>query len=269
MGRPTLDQDAEIFLSKLKQLGSSCGNYNLKSQLGWTDDRYWRTHSIVVDEGLVIRGKGRGGSVILVEETKNLEEALDPGEITAAVSQQVAATYAKETELYPPSKQVIEEGWSREKSYDDFVVEITAQPGRVQTGGTWTRPDVSLLGTRSYPYLPGRFFDIVTFEIKTAEALDVRGVFEALSHAQFATLAYVVFYTNGKEFKDYKNSGRVVDLTGKHGVGVIAAAQIDRYEAWNEIVEPRRNIADPEQANQFIGASLSESSRNRIIKWHK
>ena len=207
--------------------------------------------------------------MILVEGAESLEEALNPKEITAAVGEQVAAIYAKETELYPPSKRVIEEGWSREKSYDDFVVEITAQPGRVQTGGTWTRPDISLLGTKSYPYLPGRFFEIVTFEVKTAEALDVRGVFEALSHAQFATQAYVIFYTNGKEFKDYQNSERVIDIAAKHGVGVIAAAQIDKYEAWNELVEPRRNIFDPEQANQFIGASLSENSRNRVIKWHK
>lgn len=269
MARPTLDQDAEVFLEKLRQEGGSCGNYSLKSQLGWGDDRYWRTHAMVVDEGLAVRGRGRGGTIILVEQALSIEESVNPNVVAAKAGEQLAAAYAKETELYSPSKQVIEGGWSRERSYDDFVVEVTAQPGRVQTGGTWTRPDISLLGTKSYPYLPGRFFEIVTFEVKTAEALDVRGVFEALSHAQFATLAYVVFYTSGKEFKDYPNSERVLELAAKHGVGVIAAAQIERYEAWNELVEPRRNIFEPEQANLFISTSFSEGVRNRIIKWHK
>jgi hypothetical protein len=269
MGRPTLNEDAKTFLDVLKNTGGSCGNYSLMRKLAWRDDRYWRTHATIIDEGFAVRGKGRGGSVVLIEESANFDAAVNQNQIGAAVSEQVAAIYLKEAELYPPSKQVIEDGWSRERSYDDFIVEITAQPGRVQTGGTWTRPDISLLGTKSYPYLPGRFFDIVTFEIKTAEALDVRGVFEALSHAQFATLAYVVFYTNGKEFKDYPNSERVIDLATKHGVGLIAAAQIDNYETWNEIIEPKRNIFDPEQANLFIGASLSVDSLSRVIKWHK
>lgn len=268
MGRPTLDQDTKAFLDKLRHLGGNCGNYSLKSQLGWNDDRYWRTHGLVVDEGLVVRGRGRGGTVILVEEAEPITEALSPMAVATA-GDQIAAVITRETELYAPSRGVIESSWSRERSYDDFVVEITAQPGRIQTGGTWTRPDISLLGTKSYPYLPGRFFEIVTFEVKTAEALDVRGVFEALSHAQFATLAYVVFYTNGREFKDYPNSERVIELAAKHGVGVIAAGQIDKYEAWNELVEPRRNVFDPEQANLFIGASFSEGARNRTIKWHK
>jgi hypothetical protein len=221
-----------------------------------------------VDEGLVVRGKGRGGSVIIVEPTKSVEVSPN-SEVTAAAAGELAAVYVRETELYPPSKQVIEEGWSRERAYDDFVVEITALPGRVQTGGIWTRPDISLLGTKSYPFLPGRFFEIVTFELKAADALDVKGVFEALSHAQFATLAYVVFYTSGKDFKEYPNSDRVIELAAKHGIGVIVTPQIDKYEFWNELVEPRRNTIDPEQANHFIGASFSETARNRIIKWHK
>lgn len=269
MGRPTLDQDTETFLTYLREVGGSSGNYNLKAKFGWSDDRYWRTHALVADEGLVVRGKGRGGSVVLVEPTESIEELSDATAAVAATGRQLAAVYARETELYAPSRQVIEESWSRERAYDDFVVEVTAQPGRVQTGGAWTRPDVSLLGTKSYPYLPGRFFEIVTFELKTADALDVRGVFEALSHAQFATLAYVVFYTGGKELRDYPNSDRVIELAAKYGVGVIATTKIDNYEFWNEIVEPRRNITDPEQANQLIGASFSENARNRIIKWHK
>ncbi len=234
--------DGEAGRLRLTQVGGSCGNYNLKGQLGWGDDRYWRTHASVVDQGLVTRRRGLGGTVILVDDSLDNEAGLNPTENAAAAGEKLAAVYVKETELYEPSKGVIERGWSRERSYDDFIVEITASPGRVQTRGTWTRPDISLLGTRSYPYLPGRFFEIVTFEIKTAEALDVRGVFEALSHSQFATLAYVVFYTNAREFKDYPNSERVIELAAKHGVGVIAASQIDKYETWIELVEPQRNV---------------------------
>ena len=92
------------------------------------------------------------------------------------------------------------------------------------TGGTWTRPDLAVVGTKAYPYLPGRDFQIVTFEVKTDDAIDVTGVFEALSHLQFATISYVVFCTNGHNFDDYPDTERVLNLAKQHGVGVIAAS---------------------------------------------
>lgn len=135
----------------------------------------------------------------------------------------------REQDLYEPAKIVIEETWVREKAYDDHLVEVTAQPGRRSTGGTWTRPDVSVLAVKAYPYLPDRVFEIITFEVKTADAVNVLGVFEALSHSQFATLSYVLFCTSGRDFdKDFKDTQRVVTLATQHGVGLIVANDVNQ-----------------------------------------
>ena len=79
-----------------------------------------------------------------------------------------------------------------------------------------------------------------------------------------------MFYTNGKDFeKDYRDTDRILSLAKTHGVGVIAAQNISQYETWNELVEPKRNIPDPEQANLFIGTCFSDETKSRAIKWHK
>jgi hypothetical protein len=109
--------------------------------------------------------------------------------------------------------------------------------GRASTGGKWTRPDISLLAVKAYPYLPHRYFDIVTFEVKPAGQTTVEGIFQALSHQQFATCAYSVFH--GPELpsadlfqKKYSDALRILSTARKHGIGVILATDIADLEAW-------------------------------------
>ena len=44
----------------------------------------------------------------------------------------------------------------------------------------------------TYVYVPGRHFDVATFEIKAADWIDVTAVYEALAHRRAATRAYVI-----------------------------------------------------------------------------
>jgi hypothetical protein len=143
-------------------------------------------------------------------------------------------------------------------------------PGRRNTGGSWTRPDVSVLATKAYPYLPHKSFEIITFEIKPAATVNVTAVFEALSHAQFATQSYVLVSLNGIEFdKDIENTQRILALSNEHGVGFIIAGNLKDYDSWDERVRPRHNTPDPEQTNLFISTCFSEAAKSRVIKWHK
>jgi hypothetical protein len=269
MPRPTIEDDEAAFVKTLTQLGRSAGNVRLRERLGWTDDRYWRTHSSLLDEGKVIRGRGKGGSVALIEGNEGAAEAATISSTggVSTVSEPVAVP--REVDLYEPAKAAIEAGWIKERGFDDAIVEITALPGRRYTGGTWTRPDLAVVATKAYPYLPGRSFEIVTFEVKTADAIDVTGVFEALSHLQFASLSYVIFSTNGRDFEDYPDTARILNLAKQHGVGVIAASDIKDYTTWDQLVDPRHNILDPEQANLFIGTCFTEETKSCVVKWAK
>jgi type I restriction enzyme M protein len=62
MARPDLKQDSKTFLSALRRSGSS-GNGALRTALGWSETRYWKAHSSLIEAGKIEKGRGRGGSV--------------------------------------------------------------------------------------------------------------------------------------------------------------------------------------------------------------
>jgi hypothetical protein len=62
MARPNQDQDTKAFLSTLRKARSS-GNGALRSELGWSESRYWKAHSALIEAGKIQKGRGRGGSV--------------------------------------------------------------------------------------------------------------------------------------------------------------------------------------------------------------
>jgi type I restriction enzyme M protein len=53
-------------METLGALGGSAGNIRLQAELGWKDETYWAVHAELVDEGIVAPGRGKGGSVALV-----------------------------------------------------------------------------------------------------------------------------------------------------------------------------------------------------------
>lgn len=55
----------ERFIETLKDLGGNAGNGRLRDALGWQDDTYWGVHAALIDDGTIIAGRGRGGSVAL------------------------------------------------------------------------------------------------------------------------------------------------------------------------------------------------------------
>jgi len=65
MARPTIEQDSQVFIATLQELGSSAGNGALRLALGWSETRYWKIHGILFAAELIVKGRGRGGSVTI------------------------------------------------------------------------------------------------------------------------------------------------------------------------------------------------------------
>lgn len=258
--------DLQLFLKKLQELGGKSGNKALRDALNWPNEepRYWSAHGRAVDRGLVTKGRGYGGSVQLTP--------LNESTATSPATQQPPVS-GQELKLYSPAREVIEKSWAQSENYDDYIVEITGLRGRALTGGKWTRPDLAILGTKAFPYLPQRIFDIVTFEIKPFSQITVEGVFEALSHQQFASRSYCLFEVQldaAESFQDkYNEAGRILSTARKHGIGIIVATDVADWETWDELLSADRVIPDPEQVNRFIATSFSQEIRDKIIKWHK
>ena len=64
MARPNQNQDTKDFLSTLRKARSS-GNGALRRELGWSESRYWKAHTALIETGKIQKGRGRGGSVSL------------------------------------------------------------------------------------------------------------------------------------------------------------------------------------------------------------
>ena len=133
---------------------------------------------------------------------------------------EAALAYVHEADLYPDIQKTLEAFWAKERQIEPLAVEITAAQGRKATGGRWTRPDLVSVAVRTYRHLPGKYMEVVTFEVKPSDAITVTAVYEALAHLRSATHAYVIYHVPddvaesvGQVIEEARKVGRA------HGVG--------------------------------------------------
>ena len=172
MSAPKLSKDAKNLLKLVPEDGVFIGNANLQrqSKLG---KRYWTVRSELLNEGVLTRGKGRGGSVARIGV---IEGALAPTQLKAFVD--------KEAELYQPLKEWLDEVWREGVEPTDFFEScVTATPRKKKrASGQWSRPDVTLVQVNSYEYLPLPILEVTTFEVKSLRMPKVLPLFMKPPH---------------------------------------------------------------------------------------
>jgi len=120
----------------------------------------------------------------------------------------------------------------------------------------------------SYEFVPGKHFDVVTFEAKTFEALDVTAVYEALSHRRAAHYSFLLAYVPGAVRESLESA--IEDLTyeaDQHGVGMVVLADPRDYKTWEFLVEADRNDPDPRDVNDFLDTQISAAFKDKIRRW--
>jgi hypothetical protein len=271
--------DRDIFLGALLDQGSRAGNTVLLRELGWEEEKYWRVHRQLFEAGLIEKGKGYGGTVILTQPTSQLRDAPVrvgdsrttqlPGARapTDAAIKALVEEYTSEIKLYPPVKKQIDANWALRRQLDDCHCEITAQQGRRETGGSWSRPDLALIAKRKYEFFPQLVFELISFEVKPAADITIKGVMEALAHREAATRSYVIYHTAGQDFSAFPESERIEELAARHGIGVYAAKDVGDFNEWAEIVTAIRSSPDPEAVDTFIRRTMSEEAKTKLRKW--
>ena len=265
-----VSEKQDQLLEKIKERGGHAGNVTLQRELGWSEETYWPIRDRLVDSGLLELGRGRGGSVSLVAQT--LPAPADIVESPNAPPPTAPPARLSEAELYDPVAEVLRKQWARDLRFRSHVVEVTARQGRRDTGGTWTRPDIVTAALRVFPHVPGKFFDLITFELKPFDGIDVTAVFEALSHRRAATQAYVWLHVPvGEE----SNSDlvallkRIEEEASRHGVGMIVGADPSDYSSWDLRLRAARFEPDPESLNEFIAQQLSGLARDELAQWFR
>lgn len=260
--RQNLTQAAlEEFIQKLKLLGGAAGNRKLRQNLNWPEELYWRVQAKLIEQNRIKSGRGYGGSVRLAEV-----EARHPGpDIALEVMPEQIPERVKERSLYRPFRDAIG-NWISKFGYDERLVEETHSRGRRDTGGTFTRPDITVAGIRRYEYLPKRL-EIVTFEIKPKSEINILGVLEAIAHREAAHRSYVLYACSRGDFEAASEEERISDLAHKYGVGILLAENAGEVEEWEVWLDDIRHEPDPARMDRFLNDLPGEAIKRELRKW--
>ncbi len=136
----------------------------------------------------------------------------------------------------------------------------------VADGGTFTRPDITAIGIRRYIYLSKRL-EIVTFEVKSGDAVGIMGVLEAIAHREAAHRSYVIYTTSKASFESAAEAERILELAQKYGIGVILAESPESIKDWEIVIDTIQNEPDPARLDRFLGDLPSDSMKKKLAKW--
>lgn len=252
----TDEENADQFVKWLEaQPGKKAGNKKARYALNLDEQTYWRARKVVLDRGDAIRGTGKGGSTQLLANSVQSASVMTPIPV-------VTGAPSNEDGWYTPLHNVLQADWRAERGFDEMVIEITARQGRRNTGGKWTRPDISVVALRRLKFVPDDEFEVWTFEVKRGADVDVTTVYEAVAHARAATHAVVLAcYDSKPSLEDELILEQVKREATRHGVGLIVVEWSSMtFDEWDLRVEPIAQPAGMRALNEFITRQLPSRS---------
>lgn len=277
---------ASVILEILPSDGSSKSNQFMATEvdrlaqerygIAVSKDQYQEAREILTKAMLLEKGSGYTGTVRRFSQRSVPQEAPPTPESQSSAVLQLApkaddmravlngSATKLERELYAPLKETLVKHWIKRHGIDDHVCEITASQGSRDTGGKWTRPDLTLVAVRTFEFVYGKSVEVITFEVKPLDAYGVEGVFETASHTVAANLSYLLLHVRGELESAIK--ARLEKLAVKFGVGLVTFREPSDWESFTFIVEAVHNVPEPSEISGFISSQLSAENKSRITR---
>ena len=270
-----LDDLAQQLMAEVPSDGSPIGNERLRRRLGWNEQQYWDTRNQLLEQGLILRGRGRGGAIfratpetalevglVVADDIDGDDEAADSGWHVPHTSSgppeppQGPRTYDYEKDMYPDLRAGLDT-WAREHRLKDnlFRVRDTADQGSKKTG-KWSRPDAVVIGIKHFPLINQNALEVITFEAKLSSNLDIRGIHEASAHRRFSTHSYAFFQVTEEQYEDEERRELMKEEAFRVGVGLIFATAVHDFDTWDELVKARAHQPEWELLENFVGDQL-------------
>jgi len=173
-----------------------------------------------------------------------------------------------EASLYEPFQKAIQTGYVQQNNLETLACEITAFQGRRNTGGLYTRPDLTLIVIQTFVYYPGKNFEVITFELKPSIETALAGVYEAAAHSAFAHRSYLAF-PDSDEYEDSPLFDRIRDECERFELGLILFKDVNDWDSYSFEVSAGRRDADAETVDDFIKDQISEKGKENIQRRFK
>lgn len=267
--RDDLSSDEARLYKVVPAEGGTVSNPSAQAALGLSDAEYWRVRDALVDKGRIVRGRGRGGTLRRVIDSPVSETVNVPVSVTTAPDPagQVEAAVRRELQLYDPIATVLQGDWARDRRASPLAVEITALQGRRATGGTWSRPDMVSVEIKTYAFVPGKYLEVITFEVKPCRRDQRAGRVRVPGPS---TLCHTLLRLAARSVAQATALAETIDdlrvVARSHGIGVITVGEPADYNTCDELEEAQRFEPDPERLDQFIVTKLSDRTKTKIAR---
>jgi hypothetical protein len=237
-------QFAKQLLALLKKASpNSVSNKRLREQLTLETDQFFEVRDYLIDQNQVAKAMGQGGASVFIPQATVPEEIQEEKKLKG-----------KERQLYDPLIKTLNDEWAPDNGIKTpYIVCKTAEMGKKDTGGKWSRPDITIITKKTWGYLQVKQMEVITFEVKPLDCLDdITGVYETASHAMFAHYSYLLLqYNNGTE-KAKIQVENVSNLCKRFGIGLILFSDPKDINTFIPILEPNKKSPEYNDIEFFL-----------------
>lgn len=251
-----ISAEAEMMIAELPSDGSTIGGLRLRSLLDLDNETYTCARNELDAAGLIIRGRGKGGTIARAEAKAESSPASR------------ARLVAKESDLYDPFLQWIQAELEGRPGFAHAKRTASAK-GWASASGKWSRPDVTAVQVLTYEWLPHVTVEVLSYEIKRfGDAQKLESVYEAAAHQRWAHRASLVVELD-REAGALPDA--MLDELRRFRLGLYAMRRRDdnSFEIREEIEPARSDDAQAEDVNEMIDTFLGRDTevRNEYRRW--
>jgi hypothetical protein len=132
------------------------------------------------------------------------------------------------------------------------------------TGGTWTQPDVAAVAVSRRKFAATARIDILSFEVKTHAGANLVAVYEALAHARFVNLSYLVWNRPACICNDRPKYDAIAGACEIHGVGLVTVHNPGDRQTYAVRVAPSRSSVSEDALDEFVISRFSAGNQALI-----
>jgi hypothetical protein len=250
---PHLSEIAQRLLEAVRERPRT--NEAFVTDLALTQDQYEAAKAELLNAELVVGRRGRGGGLILSQETTVAPES--QSEIERVATDSAVREVDREAGEVERKRRRIEEAlypavaaWAERQGYDQVAI-----IGNLRGGGRWENPDVLAVDNVDLEWVIGSPYELTTFEVKLH--FDAPSVYQAASYRRFSQFVYLACYESDRIIR---SEGRLLSECAELGIGVLSMRTAGRGAAGiavDELNVPRRQQPSSADVDSFLRSCSS------------